>query len=386
MPRARKVGYYTAWSIYDRGFVPADVAVERLTHINYGFAKLEGNTVALGDPWADVEKPHPNTTYGEGDLKGNIGEFNNERSPVRLRNPQLRTLISVGGWTWSAGFSPMASSAHSRAEFVRSVGDFLQRYHFDGIDIDWEHPVEGGMDGIPHSPDDARNYLRLLRELRQYLDHECPRPRFGRYEISIATSAAPSVYRHLDLGAIAQVVDHINIMAYDYAGSWSPTAGHHQNLFKPAVGDQGINGHDSVSDYIRRGAPPHKLVLGVGFYGRGFSNVDARRSAIPTLPGLGCSFSGVPKGTWEPGSFDYKDLRVNYMSPGSNYTIHWDDTAKAPLLFNPHERVLISFDDAVAVSWKADYVLRRGLGGIMIWELSQDYQHELLTKICDYLG
>ncbi|KAJ2615055.1 hypothetical protein H4S08_001412 [Coemansia sp. RSA 1365] len=386
MPRARKVGYFTAWSIYDRGFVPADVAVERLTHINYSFAKLESNTIALGDPWADVEKPYPNTTYDADDLKGNIGEFNNERSPVRLRNPQLRTMISVGGWTWSGGFSSMASSAHSRAEFVRSVGDFLQRYRFDGIDIDWEHPVEGGMDGNPHSPDDARNYLILLRELRQYLDHECPPPRFGRYEISIATSAAPSVYRHLDIGAIAYVVDHINIMTYDYAGSWSQSAGHHQNLFKAAAGDQGINSHGTVSEYIHRGAPPHKLVLGVGFYGRGFSNVQARHSTIPTLPGLGCSFSGVPKGTWEPGSFDYKDLRANYLGHGANYTIHWDDTAKAPILFNPHEQVLISFDDAVAVSWKADYVLKRGLGGIMIWELSQDYQHELLTKICDYLG
>ncbi|KAJ2646781.1 hypothetical protein IWW40_005141 [Coemansia sp. RSA 1250] len=381
MPRARKVGYFTAWSIYDRNFMPADVPVERLTHINYGFAKLENHRIAVGDPWADIEKPF--TKYEAGSVQGNYGEFNNDDSPVRRRNPHLRSLISVGGWTWSNGFSEMAASPETRAQFVASVGDFLQRYRFDGIDIDWEHPVEGGMDGIPHSPHDAYNYLVLLHELRQHLD-QMPRPRFGRYEITIATSAAPFVYRHLDLAAISKIVDHINIMAYDYAGSWSTITGHQQNLFKPSAGDSGINGHDTVSDYIRRGVPPHKIVLGVGFYGRGFSNVNS--CSTSGVPGLGCAFSGVPKGTWEEGSFDYKDLRTNHMRPESNYTIHWDDAAKAPILYSANDKVLISFDDAVAVSWKADYVLKRGLGGIMIWELSQDFQGELLAKICEYLG
>ncbi|KAJ2782376.1 hypothetical protein H4R18_002309 [Coemansia javaensis] len=387
MPRARKIGYFTAWSIYDRGFVPADVAVERLTHVNYGFAKLEGNALALGDPWADVERPTPDAEYGAGDLRGSFGEFNNDNSAVRRRNPQLRSLISVGGWTWSGGFSAMAASPASRAEFVRSVADFLQRYRFDGVDIDWEHPVEGGMDGNARSPADAANYLLLLRELRHHLDHEAaPPPRFARYEISIATSAAPSVYRHLDLAAIAHVVDHINIMAYDYAGSWSQATAHQQNLFRPAAGDSGISGNDTVSDYIRRGVPPDKIVLGVGFYGRGFAGVDHGASPVPALPGLGCAFAGVPSGTWEPGSFDYKHLRASHMRQDSGYTVHWDDAAKAPILYSAADGVLITFDDAVAVSWKADYALRRGLGGIMIWELSQDHEHELLAKICEYLG
>ncbi|KAJ2495767.1 hypothetical protein IWW47_003950, partial [Coemansia sp. RSA 2052] len=192
MSRARKIGYFTAWSIYDRGYFPADVPVERLTHINYAFAKLENNRIQVGDAWADVDKPYSSTEYGEGDVKGNYGEFNNDNSPVRRRNPALRSLISIGGWTWSGGFSAMAASQHSRAEFVRSVGAFLQQYKFDGIDIDWEHPVEGGMDGNPHSPDDGRNYLQLLHELRHHLDSQLPPPRFDRYEITIATSAAPS--------------------------------------------------------------------------------------------------------------------------------------------------------------------------------------------------
>ncbi|KAJ1732219.1 hypothetical protein LPJ61_002152 [Coemansia biformis] len=387
MPPARKIGYFTAWSIYDRAFAPADVAVERLTHVNYAFAKLEGNAIALGDPWADVERPSPGAVYGDGDLRGNFGDFNGERSAVRQRNPHLRSLISVGGWSWSGGFSAMAASEHTRAEFVRSVADFLHRYRFDGVDIDWEHPVEGGMDGNPHSPDDARNYLLLLRELRQHLDHDAPPPpRFGRYEISIATSAAPSVYRHLDLGAIAQVVDHINVMTYDYAGSWSQATGHQQNLFRPSAGDSGICGHDTVSDYISRGVPPDKVVLGLGFYGRGFGAVGHHGSPVAGLPGLGCAFSGVPSGTWEAGSFDYKHLRTSHLKHDSGYSVHWDDAAKAPILYSAAEQVLITFDDTVAVSWKADYALKRGLGGIMIWELSQDHEHELLLKICEYLG
>ncbi|KAJ2371085.1 hypothetical protein IW150_004762 [Coemansia sp. RSA 2607] len=381
----RKIGYFTAWSIYNRNYQPADVAVERLTHLNYAFAKLENNRIALGDPWADVDKPTPGREYAEGELRGNLGEFNENQSAVRQRNPNLHTLISVGGWSWSGGFSQMASSAESRTEFVHSVGKFLQKYKFDGVDIDWEHPVEGGMDGNGRSPDDARNYLELLRELRVHLD-SLPSPRFDRYEISIATSAAPSVYRHMDLPNIGQVVDHINVMTYDYAGSWSQVTGHHQNLLAPLAGDSGINGNATISDYINRGVPPHKLVMGVGFYGRGFNNVGHHASPVHHLPGLGCRFEGVPEGTWEAGSFDYKHLRTSHLQPGSNYTAHWDDSAKAPILYSHNDRVLITYEDPVAISWKADYVMRQQLGGIMIWELSQDHENELLTKICEYLG
>ncbi|KAJ1667566.1 hypothetical protein EV178_001295 [Coemansia sp. RSA 1646] len=386
MSRARKVGYFTAWSIYDRKFEVSNVAAEKLTHVNYGFAKLEDDQVVLGDPWADVQKEFPGSVYSEGDMRGNFGELNNDNGTARRRNPQLRTLISVGGWTWSGGFSAMAGDAQRRHTFIRSVGQFLEKYRFDGIDIDWEHPVEGGMDGNSHSPMDGHNYLILLRELREYLDMQVPKPRFGRYEISIATSATPSVYRHLDLGAIAHVVDHINIMAYDYAGPWSPVTGHQQNLFRPAAGDSGIAGNDTVSDYMSRGVAPEKIVLGVGFYGRGFANVSPCTSAPGAPPGLGCPFSGVPPGTWEPGSFDYKALRTNHMLGESKYTMHWDDAAKAPLLYSSSDNVLITFDDTVSISWKADYVLQRRLGGIMIWELSQDHNNELLDKICEYLG
>ncbi|KAJ2511118.1 hypothetical protein GGI11_005223 [Coemansia sp. RSA 2049] len=383
----RKVGYFTGWSIYARKFEPSQVAVEKLTHVNYGFAKLDENDqIALVDPWADIQKEFAGTEYAADDMRGNIGEFNNENGTARSRNPRLRTLVSVGGWTLSGGFSPMAGDARRRRRFVQSVGEFLAKYRFDGIDIDWEHPVEGGMDGTAHSPHDGHNYLVLLRELRAHLDSSAvPRPRFGRFEISIATSAAPAVYRHLDLGSIAHVVDHINIMAYDYAGPWSPVTGHQQNLFHPSAGDSGLASNDTVSDFLQRGVPPEKIVLGVGFFGRGFANVSAERAGAAP-PGLGCPFSGSPPGTWEQGVFDYKALRAAHLREGSGYAVHWDDAAKAPVLYSASDRVMISFDNPVAVSWKADYVLRRRLGGIMIWELSQDYGTELLDKICEYLG
>ncbi|ORX68568.1 glycoside hydrolase [Linderina pennispora] len=384
MHRPRKIAYYPAWAIYDRKFNPADVPVERLTHINYGFANLVNNKIALGDPWADVEKPWPDTQYQPGDIKGSFGEFNNPASPVRRRNPHLRSIISVGGWTWSAGFSKMTSAYESRMEFIRSVGEFLQKYQFDGVDIDWEHPVEGGMEGNPHSPADATNYAHLLYDLRTHLD-SLPPPRFGRYEISISTSAARSVYRHLDLAAIAHVVDTINIMTYDYAGAWSPTTAHQQNLFESSLASSGITGDTTVSDYIRAGVPPEKVVLGIGFYGRGFAHVKHEQGRGP-VPGLGCPFSGVPKGTWEDGVFDYKALRADQMLANSSYTPYWDDRAQAPVLYSEKECVLITFDDPVSVSWKADYVLRRRLGGVMIWEITQDYNSELLAKICEYLG
>ena len=83
----RIVGYYTSWSIYQRDFQVADIPADKLTHINYAFANVDGATgeCILGDKWSD----DANFRY--------LGE-------LKEKYPHLKALISVGGWTWSGEF------------------------------------------------------------------------------------------------------------------------------------------------------------------------------------------------------------------------------------------------------------------------------------------
>ncbi|KAJ1678031.1 hypothetical protein EV182_004929, partial [Spiromyces aspiralis] len=340
---------------------------------------IKDGEVVLGDPWADVEKPFPGD--GEGDaVRGNIKQIAGPNGVVRRRNPGIRVLISIGGWTWSGEFSEMAKTHEGRARFVTSVCRFVERYGFDGADIDWEYPVEGGLPENQRSPDDAANYALLLEALRGGLD-ELGAQHGKRYELSIAAPAPEFVRRHLDMGRIARAVDFVNLMAYDFEGSWSQRTGHHSRLFSAGPGQLSVD--SAVEAYLAGGVPPSKLVLGVGFYGRGFANVEASPS---TPTGLGAAFSGIPKGTWEDGVFDYSHLATKMLVPGSAYQSYWDDVAKVPYMYNAQERVTISYDDENSVGWKMHYVRSRQLGGAMIWELNQDPECVLLDRITQYLG
>ena len=128
----RIVAYYTAWSIYARNYFVTDIAAQKLTHINYAFANIANGEIALGDRWADIEKPYPGDSWDD-PLRGNF----NALLTLKERHPHVKTLISVGGWTWSGRLSDAAVSEDSRRRFAASCVDFMTRYGFDGVDIDW---------------------------------------------------------------------------------------------------------------------------------------------------------------------------------------------------------------------------------------------------------
>ncbi|CAN0350572.1 unnamed protein product, partial [Phaeothamnion confervicola] len=136
------VGYYPEWGIYERKFNVADCPAEALDVVNYAFASIKDGKIALNDPWADVQKPFPGDAEGQA-VKGNFHQL----ARLRARNPKLRCLISIGGWTMSGSFSDVALTEFSRHKFANSVVDFCKRYGFDGADIDWEYPGGGGLAG-----------------------------------------------------------------------------------------------------------------------------------------------------------------------------------------------------------------------------------------------
>jgi chitinase len=361
------VGYYPAWATYARNYQVSDMAAGKLTHINYAFANIANGKCVLGDSYADTDKAFAGDSWDQGALRGNF----NQLAKVKAANPGLKTMISIGGWTWSQNFSAAAASDESRKTFVSSCVDFMKQYKFDGIDIDWEYPVSGGLHGGTAA--DKQNYTALLQEFRAELDAQGAADGGKHYSLSIAAPAGPSIIPNLEVGKIAGSLDWMNLMSYDYHGGWDPITGHNAPM---TVGTKdaakGFSITDTVDTYINGGFPAAKLVLGVPFYGRGWENVST------TDAGLYQAGTSASVGTWEKGVFDYTDIRANYLPTMTRY---WDTQAQVPYLYDPVRKLWISYDDPQSMRIKADFIKSRGLGGAMAWEMSGDRDQELLDTL-----
>ena len=365
-PSKRIVGYFAEWSIYQRKYNVADIPADKLTHINYAFAKIANGECSLFDNFAAIDKFYPGDKWDPGFLRGNFHQL----QQLRKKHPHLKTLISVGGWTLSSPFSDAALTDASRGKLARSCVAFMKKYGFDGIDIDWEYPVGGGEAGNKTRPADKQNFTLLLAELRKQLNAQEKTDK-ARYLLTIAAPAGPNVYKNLELDKIAEHLDWINLMTYDFHGGWSEATNFNAPLF-PAKNDptkdQTIRMHfnvdSAVSAYLKAGIPTGKLVVGVPFYGRGWAGVKNVNDGLYQIPG-----KTLPKGTWEAGVLDYKDIAANYLG---KFKRHWHDEAKVPWLYDEKTGIMISYDDPESLRIRAQYVNDRNLGGVMFWELSAD--------------
>lgn len=366
------VAYYPGWATYERNYQVSSIRGDLLTHINYAFANIDSNgNCVLGDSYADTEKSFPGDTWDE-PLRGNFKQL----KLLKQKYPHLKTIISVGGWTWSTQFSGIALSAAKRTQFVNSCVNFMTQYGFDGIDIDWEYPVVGGDTGVPHHPTDAANYVLLLAEFRAKLNAVGP----GKL-LTIAAPAGFTNYIALDIPGIAASVDWINLMAYDFHGSWESVTGHNAPMDKSTqdpttdmVSLEKLNIKSAVQGYLNTGLSKNQLVLGVPVYGRGWGGVAA------TNNGLFQSSSSIPRGTWENGVFDYSDLKANYLGQ-NGYVRYWDEQSQAAYLYSPTTRVFISYDDEQSMNVKTNYINSIDLGGAMVWDLSSDRNAVLLAVL-----
>jgi GH18 family chitinase/predicted carbohydrate-binding protein with CBM5 and CBM33 domain len=361
------VGYFVEWGIYGRNYNVTDIPADKLNVINYAFADISpAGEVVIYDRWAAVEKAFPGDSW-EQMPRGNY----NQLRKLKEKHPHLVTMISVGGWTLSGRFSDVALTAESREKFARSAVAFILEHGFDGVDIDWEYPVGGGLESNKVRPEDKRNYTLLLRELRRQLDARGVLD--GRkYYLSIASPGGDDKIRNLEPVGIAEACDWVNIMTYDFAGGWDKKTGHQAAMFSPdgrgATNPSTLWTVDgAVRQFLDAGVDPKKLVVGVPFYGRGWIGVPATNSGIGQLS------TGLPSGSYEAGIYDYKDLVAMTQAQPEVYPVFEDSKAEATFLYAPSANGLwVSFDDTQIVQRKVDYIKDLGLGGAMFWELSGD--------------
>jgi chitinase len=323
-----------------------DIPVFKFTHINYAFVNVEHNRAVLSHEGTDTI---------------------NLRNLVLLKkkNPALKILISLGGWTWSGNFSDAVLTDTSRQAFATSAVDMIRKFGLDGIDIDWEYPDMAGSGHI-HRPEDKQNYTLMFEEIRRQLDI-LQQQTGRRMFLTTAAGGFKSFLNHTEMSKASQYLDYINLMTYDYNGDGR--AIHHTNLYTDSKNDREDSGDKAVKAYLAGGVPASKLVLGIAFYGRVFQLSNS------ALKGLGDTT--ISQLHINNGYTFLKDSLINR----NGFKEYQDTVADAPYLFNAKTRQFISYDNEWSVKNKCKYVLDNKLAGVMFWEYDSDLKDYLLNQI-----
>lgn len=341
------VGYYAGWSAY-KGYTPSQVPASQLTHLNYAFAKINPSTsrIVLADPANDRQN------------------FAAIRA-LKKQHSGLKALLSVGGWDYSTYFSDVASTAGRRETFAQSCVDMIREHGFDGVDLDWEYPVSGGLSGNTNRPQDKQNFTLLLQKIREKLN-AMEKQDGRRYYLTIAGAANTSYLSKIEPQKVAALVDHIFVMAYDMHGPWDRYADLNAPLYTPTEPSPQYKNsvQDSLSAYRSSGVPAGKLVLGMPLYGYIYQGVSSQNN------GLYSSFSSAK-------SISYDLVRRSYLNH-SAYKQLRHKTAQVPYLYG--KGTFISYEDTASIAAKGTLAKSMGLAGVGVWELSHDTSGRLLNS------
>ncbi|MGW0707394.1 glycoside hydrolase family 18 protein [Streptomyces sp. NPDC002643] len=412
-----RVAYFNSWSIYANSYylktLDQNGTAAKLTKLNYAFQNIDpvnltcmaanksgssdesdadGNDGA-GDAWADYQKGFTAEESVDGvadqwgdSLKGNF----NQLKKLKAKHPNLKVLVSIGGWTYSKYFSDAAATDASRKKFVKSCVDMFIKGNlpklgddpaggdgaaagvFDGIDIDWEFPASpDGHTGNHYSAEDTANFTALLAEFRAQLGSD--------KLLTAALPAGPSKISKVEVGQIASYLDLGNIMTYDMHGAWEGTgptnfnAPLYRSAADPADGT-GMTADDAITTYLGKGFPAGKITLGVPFYARGWTGVENGGTN-----GLYRTATGAPAAyplSQAPGVAFYKELKsANKLT---DETIFWDSRTKSTWMYDGS--TFFGVETPKSMTAKRQYIKNKGLAGVMIYSLEGDDAETSLLK------
>ena len=370
------VGYFTDWGVYGRDFQVKDLdtggAATELTHLVYAFGQVNGGRCAPADAWADYQKPITagRSVDGVADrpdtpLRGNFGQLRK----LKAEHPGLKMIWSFGGWTGSAGFT---DAARDPAAFAGSchalVDDPRWSGLFDGVDVDWEYPNACGKQCDTSGPDALPRLLGALRSA------------FGpRAVLSAAVPADVGKLARADYRAASAPVDWLSAMTYDYFGTGADggddvsdkhrTEPHSPLTTYPGIPNADATASATVDRLLALGVPAGKLLLGIGFYGRGWTGVTAGDPGGPA--------SGPADGRYEKGLEDYQILAQRCPPTG---------VAGGTAIAHCGAQWW-SYDTPATIKTKMAYARSKALAGAFAWELSGDTAHSaLLTAIANGLA
>jgi chitinase len=309
-------GYYAEWTT--REYPPSAIPLQNLTHVLHAFA------------WPNAD--------------GSISYPTGFLTPVpeltqRAHISGKKVLLSLGGYTDSLGFSPMAGNPTARAKFVATLTALCLSNHYDGADLDWE---------FPENLTDRQNLTLLVQDIRTYWKQAAP-----NLMLTMTINADDWRGKYFDVATLHPLLDWIGVMTYCYYGSWSGMSGHNAPLYSNPLDPMEAGSVDqSIRQYFheQRGVPYNKLVSGIPFYGLAYTGTTQLYK--PAAGGNACEYT---------------------VASTLNYTYNWDSVSQVPYLTSPlNGGTIVTFEDPVSVRLKCQYAKAQGLAGVMIWELSQD--------------
>ena len=237
-----------------------------------------------------------------------------------------------------------------RATFAQNIANFAIANGYDGVDFDYE---------VPYSQSQADNFTQLIAAVRDLMPA-------GQYLLSAAVSSSPGGYGVYDFPGMTPLLDFYNVMTYDFHGAWTNHAGHNSPLYLSPL-DPGQEGSldTSAGEYLTTySVPAEQINLGTAFYGYAFDVYGLWSfCANDEL----CGNKGAPTVIYS---------QVEQLLKTGVWTENFDDLADAPYLLDPNASMFgfITYDNPSSTSEKVSYALtKRHLGGVFMWELSQDY-------------
>lgn len=329
----------------------SSIDAKGLSHINYAFVDIKDNRA-----WLHNEKTDTVNFRLLNELK-NI-------------NPDLKILISVGGWAWSKHFSDAVLTDTSTQNFAQSAVDIVSIYHLDGVDIDWEYPGMIGDSNV-YRPEDRQHFTNLFKSLREKLD-ALGRQTGKKYLVTTAIGGSLQFLQHTQMEIAQQYLDYINLMSYDFDG-YDNMAGHHTNLLSPPNRPYIYSADVCIQNLKKVGVDLSKVVMGIAFYGKGKVVASTENNGLYQIP---------VKRTRGGGYTFLKDSLVNQKG----FVRYWDKESKAPYLFNADEKIFITYDDEQSVKEKCKYIKKHKLAGAMFWEYFSDPKLYLLKVLDENFG
>jgi len=380
------VGYLADFRLKDYSIKELEKrgAGQRLTHIIYAFVNIVDGLPALANEQVAYKQAYSASESVDGRAddasqdQALRGAFNQLRK-LKLRYPQLKVLVSIGGASQAndKGFSLLSRNLESRQRFIAACIDLFIRGNlprgisakglFDGIDIDWEYPTDcsAGMKGGEGCiPEDKQNFTRLLAEFRRQLDYEGKLDR-KHYQLTMAGSAWVDDYEKYEWQKIHPLLDFINVMTYGLAppGKTRPHSPLYKSSSETGKWSPTFNTDYAVTRYLKEDVPATKIVIGVPFYGMGWEGVP-----------------DINNGLYQKPAGDARSEPYHKLKDLKGFHLYRDSETQALWTYNPQTKVFWSFDDPVSLAVKMDYVRQRGLGGVMFWEISGDDQKGSLLK------
>ena len=355
-----------------------DLDASTLTHLIYAFASLtiDGEATWEGSGsgadaysfWAQDRRMEKYERYCgcQGTcLKGYL----NQLFKFKREHPHIRTIMSLGGFSWSANFSAVMKNPTTRQYAVETSTELMLQYGFDGIDIDWEFPTNKDRPvtekDYTTDPNDWTNYALFMNEMRNYWKSK------GIPDDAILSIAAPG-YLDSDtlfesaMQSLAKSLTFVLVASYEYQHNPSIAklgsqlyshSGDSQSELETTV-DKAMSG---FSKYFGKS----QLIMGIPVYASGFDGITPNTGKRDMI----CLGDSIQSGS-EAKKISYREA-MRRSSPGGDFRGYQVSFSRAQAVMC-NDDIFYSFDSVETVAKKAEYVIKNGLGGIMVWDLSQD--------------